>query len=223
MPELAEVEFARKQWDPGVGMAVSRVLTHPKARIYREIPAAAVQRGLTGRTLLGSEAHGKQMLFQFSGGAWLGIHLGMTGKLFVADPNYEVIKRDHLVLEGRDRVLVFSDYRMFGKLTLDLAGPETPPQWWQDLPPRVTDRKFTKKRHAAFVKRFPKTPIKTLLLDQRGYPGIGNWMADEICWRLSIPPQTKAGDLKDEQLDAIWKATRAISSHSLRTIGVDYR
>ena len=63
MPELAEVEYYRKQWDPGMGNAVQRVLTHPKARIYREIPAAAVRRGLTGRTLVGSRAHGKQMLF----------------------------------------------------------------------------------------------------------------------------------------------------------------
>jgi formamidopyrimidine-DNA glycosylase len=219
MPELAEVEYYRKQWDPGIGGTVQRVLTHPKARIYRDIPAAAIRRGLTGRSLLASETHGKQMLFSFSGGAWLGLHLGMTGKLVTESANYEPAKGDHLVLDLRDRRLVFSDYRMFGKLTLDLVDDELAPAWWRALPPRTLDRGFSKKHHASFVRRFPRTPLKTLLLDQRGYPGIGNWMADEICWRLRIRPQLPAGNLSGDQLDSLWKMTRQVSRDALRVIG----
>ncbi|MDF1659218.1 MAG: hypothetical protein P1U58_16490 [Verrucomicrobiales bacterium] len=222
MPELAEVEYSRKQWNPGLGGLVREVRTHPKSRIYRDIPATAVKKGLTNRSLVSSYAHGKQMMFEFSGGAWLGLHLGMTGKLHVADLNREEEKRDHLILRMKDQQLIFSDYRMFGKLTLDLSEDGNPPPWWQDLPPRTTESGFTKKRHATFVKRFPKTPLKTLLLDQRGYPGIGNWMADEICWKLSIPPQTRAGDLTDEQIDAVWKATRQISRDALKHVGDDW-
>ncbi len=222
MPELAEVEFFRKQWDPGLGQVVKKVSTHPKARIYRDTPAAAIQRGLKGRTFVRSETHGKQMMFQFSDGAWLGLHLGMTGKLHVAPLDHEEEKRDHLILTLDDKLLVFSDYRMFGKLTLDITDEGEAPEWWSGLPPRVTEPAFTKKRHTTFVKRFPKTPLKTLLLDQRGYPGIGNWMADEICWQLSIPPQTKSGDLTDAEIEAVWKKTRQISRSALRVIGTDW-
>jgi formamidopyrimidine-DNA glycosylase len=222
MPELAEVEYFRKRWDPGLGSRIDRVLTNPKARIYRDIPAVAVQRGLGGRKLLGSATHGKQMLFEFSDGAWLGLHLGMTGKLVFETTVYEPVKSDHLVLETADGKLVFSDYRMFGKLTLDLTDNGGPPKWWRDLPPRTLDKGFTKKAHATFVRRFPKTPLKTLLLDQRGFPGIGNWMADEICWRLQIPPATRSGELTDEQLDAVWKITRQVSRDALRVIGDDW-
>ena len=36
---------------------------------------------LAGAKLVASEARGKQMAFRFSRGAWLAVHLGMTGKL----------------------------------------------------------------------------------------------------------------------------------------------
>ena len=219
MPELAEVEFYRKKWNPGLGQRVEKVLTHPKARIFRDIPAPSIRKEPLGRTLVESQTHGKQMMFTFSEGAWMGLHLGMTGKLFTESLDYEPVKSDHLVLVTETNQLVFSDYRMFGKLTLDLTEDEAGPDWWRELPPRTLDRGFTKKAHATFVRRFPKTPLKTLLLDQRGYPGIGNWMADEICWRLRIPPQTRVGEIGDEALDAIWKMTRQVSRDALQVIG----
>jgi formamidopyrimidine-DNA glycosylase len=222
MPELAEVEFFCQQWDPGLGCKVEAVVTHPAARIYRDIPAAAVRKGLGGRTLVGSETHGKQMLFEFSSGAWLGLHLGMTGRLHVAPLDHEEEKRDHLILTQAKQKLIFSDYRMFGKLTLDITDNGERPDWWQALPPRTTESGFTKARHRTFVKRFPKTPLKTLLLDQRGYPGIGNWMADEICWQLHLPPQTRSGELSDEQVDAVWKVTRKVSRDAVKVIRPDW-
>lgn len=222
MPELAEVDYYRKQWNQGLGETVSRVLTHPAARIYRSVPASAVERCLTGRRFLASYAHGKQMLFEFSGGSWLGLHLGMSGELFTADINYEARKRDHLVLVLGSTPLVFSDYRMFGKLTLEVTADGLAPLAWRELPPQPVDPAFTRRRHAAFVRRFPKTPLKTLLLDQRGFPGIGNWMADEICWKLRIAPQTRVENLSEEQVDAVWKATRRISRDALRVIGGDW-
>jgi formamidopyrimidine-DNA glycosylase len=85
MPELAEVEYARKLWNPGVGARVTRVMLHAGARVFRGEDTAELVRGIEGRNLLGSEARAKQMLFRFGDGrktsGWLGIHLGMTGDL----------------------------------------------------------------------------------------------------------------------------------------------
>jgi formamidopyrimidine-DNA glycosylase len=222
MPELAEVEFYRRQWDPGLGQAVRRVHTHGHARIFRNAPAKAVERGLGGRRFVASQAHGKQMLFQFDGGAWLGLHLGMSGELRTAAADHVPGKHEHLVLALDSVALVFSDYRMFGALDLDLVDDELPPPWWRELPPQPIDPRFTKRHVRDFVRRFPKTPVKTLLLDQRGFPGIGNWMADEICWQLRIPPQTPSGQLADDRIDAIWKETRRVSREAMRVIGTDW-
>ena len=83
MPELAEVEYFRRQWDPGLGRRVVRVALHPEKRVYRGTDVAALEKALTGVRLLGSEGRGKQMLFRFARGASIGIHLGMSGRLSV--------------------------------------------------------------------------------------------------------------------------------------------
>ena len=36
-----------------------------------------------------------------------------------------------------------------------------------------------------FLARHPKLPMKAVLLLQPGFPGVGNWMADEILWRAN--------------------------------------
>ena len=97
MPELAEVEFFRKQWDPGIGHVFDRVSVHPKARIFRETPAPTFKKQLAGETLEASHTHGKKWMFQFSNGKWLAGHLGMTGKLFTASSDYKPEKHDHLI------------------------------------------------------------------------------------------------------------------------------
>src|SRR5687767_14835136 len=95
MPELAEVEYFRKQWDVGMRRRIKRVAVHSKTRVFRGEKTAQLVRALTGGKLLGSEARAKQMLFRFSSAkgparhAWVGIHLGMTGKLRVEDGDFE--------------------------------------------------------------------------------------------------------------------------------------
>ena len=83
MPELAEVEHSRRQWDPGLGEPIREVfITRPSLRIFRDTDTRYFSnKALPGQKLIQSEARGKQMLFQFSGDLWLGIHLGMNGEL----------------------------------------------------------------------------------------------------------------------------------------------
>jgi formamidopyrimidine-DNA glycosylase len=51
MPELAEVDYFRKRWNPGLGETVVDVEVHPQARIFRETDPAALKRHLTGLRL----------------------------------------------------------------------------------------------------------------------------------------------------------------------------
>ena len=88
MPELAEVEFFRRQWMAGHGANVREIELHASKRIFRGEDLAALVDSLKGAKLLGSEARGKQMIFRFSRGGWLGIHLGMTGRLRCEPPDF---------------------------------------------------------------------------------------------------------------------------------------
>src|ERR1700754_1670172 len=116
MPELAEVEFFRKRWhQAAIGQRIVSVLTHDQKKLLRELNLPVFRRSLIGAKLTGSEAAAKQMLFRFSGEAWLGIHLGMSGELTVAPADHAPGKHDHLVLVTAKHALVFNDPRMFGR------------------------------------------------------------------------------------------------------------
>src|SRR4051812_44139376 len=134
MPELAEVEFFRKRWDQAAsGERIRRILTHDKKKLLRELDLPKFRQALIGAKLQSSEAAAKQMLFRFSGDAWLGIHLGMSGKLTVAAADHVAGKHHHLVLVTKEHALVFSDPRMFGRVLFHLG--KQPPTWWTKIAP----------------------------------------------------------------------------------------
>ena len=217
MPELAEVDYLRKRWNPGLGHKIARVLLHEKAGVFKTSDPALIVRHLSGATLLTSEAAAKQMLFHASDDAWLGIHLGMTGELTTQPADYVPQKRDHLVLVQRDRALVFADFRMFGRIQFHV-GPDTP-AWWADIAPAVLSAEFTIGAVTAFLRRRARTPIKAVLLMQERFPGIGNWMADEILWRAAIHPKRPAGALTEKETSALHRETRWVAEHALKIIG----
>ncbi len=215
MPELAEVEFFRRQWAPGHGERIERVALHPKARIFREVDCIKLKKSLTGSVLIDSEAQAKQMLFRFKAGC-LGIHLGMAGRLLVADPVMVPDRHDHLVLYTSKRALVFSDYRMFGKV--EWASGEELPQWWTKLPPPVLSEAFTRDVVKAFLIRRQRAPIKAVLLMQERFPGIGNWVADEILWRARIRPDCLAGQIKGQKLSQLYARIIEVTEDAMREI-----
>jgi len=223
MPELAEVELARRHWHPAVGQEVLRVDTHPKTRVFRDCPARQIRQSLTSRTLTATRAHGKRLLFSFSPPVThhqspmtgeelhLELHLGMAGRLFAAPPGHAVEKHDHLILRTATCSLVFNDYRQFGRL--QLHGGDNDP--WASLPPGILDRAFTLRRVTTLVDHRPRTALKALLLDQSAFPGIGNWMADEICWKLRAHPSTPAGKVDPAALRRI---TRQVTRGAIRHV-----
>jgi formamidopyrimidine-DNA glycosylase len=217
MPELAEVEFFRRRWhEAGLGKRIESVLTHDRKKLMRELDLPAFRRALTGAKLIGSEAAAKQMVFRFSGDAWLGIHLGMSGELSVAPAAHLPGKHDHLVLVTRQHALVFNDPRMFGRVLFH-RGKE-PPTWWSRIAPAISSPQFTVEAVGAFLQRRTRAPIKAVLLMQERFPGVGNWMADEILWRAGIRPDRPAGSLKPAEVRALWRECREVCRQALEKI-----
>jgi formamidopyrimidine-DNA glycosylase len=217
MPELAEVEFYRRRWhEAGVGHVVQKIHLHAGRRVFRQKEAARVSRALRGATLLDSAAEAKQMLFRFSSDVWLGVHLGMSGELSVQPATYSPGRHDHLALFLEHAALVYTDPRMFGRIRLD-QGP-TPPDWWASLPPPVLSPEFTRGALTAFLQRRRRAPLKAVLLMQEQFPGIGNWMADEILWRAGLHPARPAGELQPEEVARLWTESRRVCRLALKKI-----
>jgi formamidopyrimidine-DNA glycosylase len=216
VPELAEVEFFRKRWAAGHGAKVIAVRLHDGKKVFRASSPTLLKKKLTGATLLVSETAAKQMLFRFSGGGWLGIHLGMSGELRVEAPGYPPAKHDHFILVQKDRQLVFSDPRMFGGV-LFATGPEAPP-WWTRIAPAILSKAFTLEAVTRFLQRRARAPLKAVLLMQERFPGIGNWMADEVLWRAAIHPKRLAGSLPPAEVKILHRECRNVCRLALHTI-----
>ena len=220
MPELAEVEFYRRQWDPGLGQKIVRLQLHAQKRVFRGSNTRGLVHELIGSRYLRSFARGKQMLFEFSGGNWIGLHLGMTGKLRVEPPGFRPENHDPLVLHQTKRALVLRDARLFGRVRFH-HGKSQPP-WWRAGGPDIVSASFDRKFLDAFLSRHSRAPIKAVLLLQTGFAGIGNWMADEILWRAKIVPLTAAGALTAAQRARLLRETKLLASESLRIISPEF-
>jgi formamidopyrimidine-DNA glycosylase len=220
MPELAEVEYFRRRWDDGIGQRVLGVKLHGENRVFRGSDTDSIQMTLPRKKLVSSETRGKQIAFRFSKGAWLGIHLGMSGKLRVESADFSPGKHDHLAIVQKRRTLLFSDPRTFGRIRFHV-GKETP-SWWAKLPPAVTSREFTAARLTEILQRRRRTPLKGLLLIQEFFPGVGNWMADEILWQACLHPRLAAGSLDDSGVRELFRVMRSVCRIALKTIGRDW-
>lgn len=228
MPELAEVELSRRIWNPGLGGAILRVSLHAGVRVFRGVNPARLSRALTGSTLLRSIARGKQMVFVFDNAkkpdgtaSWLGIHLGMEGSLLLESAkSFEPGKHDHLVLWQKEHALVFRDIRHFGRVQFHSGGDE--PAWWSAIAPDLTSAAFTPAVLAAFLQRRRNAPLKAVLLMQERFPGVGNWMADEILWRARLHPAARAGTPSAEATQALWREVRFVCRESIRRIDADW-
>ena len=70
-----------------------------------------------------------------------------------------------------------------------------------------------------FLSRHGRAPIKAVLLLQSGFPGIGNWMADEILWQSKIHPGRPAGKLRPAETRKLHAKIQSVCRAALRTVG----
>jgi len=135
------------------------------------------------------------------------VHLGMTGRLQVCEPQTEVEKHTHAIVRlSSGRELRFVDPRRFGRLSVapaadfDAGGVEP---LEVDLDP--------------FIKLFRgrKTPIKSALLNQKLLRGVGNIYADESLFRAGIRPRRRATTITREQLEKLFYAIKEVLAEAI--------
>lgn len=217
MPELAEVAFACGKWHPGIGKYIKGVYANPSSRVYRDLSEKDLVSELFKAKLSESATHGKQMLFKFSGDRWLGVHLGMTGSLHLEKPNYQKHKHDALILFQSKQTLIFRDPRQFGRLRLHLG--KNPPAWWSQLPTSMLDVKFKLTVLSNALARHGKRPIKALLLDQRYFQGMGNWMADEVLWRARVHPARIGSKINAAECRELFSQIKFVARGAMNSVG----
>jgi formamidopyrimidine-DNA glycosylase len=135
---------------------------------------------------------------------WI-VHLGMTGRMLVCNPDQAMEKHTHAVARlASGRELRFVDPRRFGRLSVargfETAGSE---------PLEVELDSFV----ALFRGR--KTPIKSALLNQKLLRGVGNIYADESLFRAGIRPRRRAASLTRKDLPRLYAAIQEVLKEAI--------
>src|SRR5271154_6906155 len=197
MPELPEVEtIARGLASRVSGDVIESVWLGSKPEPLKS-PARTIAAALSHSHILGVRRIGKHIIFDLQPNHgkrnnktnWI-VHLGMTGRLQVCEPQAEILKHTHAILKlASGRELRFVDPRRFGRLSVaradgfEAGGVE---------PLEVDLERFL----ALFRGR--KTPIKSALLNQKMLRGVGDIFADESLFRAGIRPRRRASSITRE-------------------------
>ncbi len=207
MPELPEVEVLVRHLRPILLGKIIQQAHVRRAKIIQPTTENELKRALIGATFKTITRRGKYLLFQLQTCAprknftVLG-HLGMTGKMFLAEKSSPLPKHAAVILELNRANFIYEDTRYFGRFTLDLSSVEK-------LGPEPDDQNFTVKKFHAELKR-SRQPIKVKLLDQSLLAGVGNIYASEALFRARISPQLAANQLSISQAKKLLSAIRIV-------------
>ncbi|HEX3513510.1 MAG TPA: DNA-formamidopyrimidine glycosylase family protein [Trebonia sp.] len=229
MPELPEVESARAVIErKGLRRPIVDV-DDSDTYVCRPHVPGEIRHALLGGELITAMRQGKSMWCQVgpsSATVTLGIHLGMSGKIVIADANgTEVDGGDYW--EGRRQPgdyrwarftvtfvdggrLMLVDPRRLGRIRLnppvEQLGPDAQ---------LITPAQF---RYA--LAAGGAAPVKARIMDQHRIAGIGNLLADEILWRARIHPARPVGSLTATEESRLLRASRDTIRAALRDGGV---
>jgi formamidopyrimidine-DNA glycosylase len=232
MPELPEVEtIARGLAKRITGDAIESVWLSEKRDLLKS-PASKIAATLEHSRILAINRMGKHIVFDLErndvaqtrgsakgrpssrkpakpaqGKSQFIVHLGMTGRLQVCDPQAETEKHTHAILSlASGRELRFVDPRRFGRLNIapmadfNAGGIE---------PLEIDPERFVP------LFRGRKTPIKSALLNQKLLRGVGNIYADESLFRAGIRPRRQASSITREQLQKLLVAIQEVLKEAI--------
>src|SRR4051812_39280213 len=118
MPELPEVEFARRLLAPALARAKVHAIHVYDARVVR--PSARGLRAAVGLAVVEVERRGKWIRIALDGGPMLLSHLGMSGKWLVRDGDAPAERFERVRIDVTQRARTWSlryvDPRMLGRV-----------------------------------------------------------------------------------------------------------
>ena len=144
----------------------------------------------------------------------LGMHMGMTGRLGVMSPEEESFRYRRLALYLDDeRRVELDDPRRWAMVRLEGdAGVFT-----DGLGPDALDPGFTAEEFSGRVSS-RRSPIKSVLLDQKVLAGVGNIYADEALLLVGISPSRRADRISAGRLKTLHETIIGVLENALAFI-----
>lgn len=216
MPELPEVQTIvddlRMAGLPGSTITATSVYW---PRSIDGLSPKDFNRQLVDRQIVAIRRRGKYIVFQLSDERHLLVHLRMSGRLTLENPESERTAHQHVILSlGSHRQLRFHDPRKFGRFYL----VQHPSERLGRLGPEPLGRSFTARTLKQGLGRHRRA-LKPLLLDQSFVAGLGNIYVDEALWDAGLHPLRPSDSLSESEVRKLHRSIRKVLRRGLRNLG----
>lgn len=224
MPELPEVETVRRGLAVRMeGRRLSRV-EQQRNDLRWPLPADFARR-LTGRAVERIDRRAKYMLFRLDGGDTLIVHLGMSGRMYMAEPgtDADLTAHDHIrFTTDAGWVITFHDARRFGMMDLWPTERLDEHRLLKDLGPEPLSNAFNGPMLSDALAG-KQTPIKAALLDQKVVAGLGNIYVSEALFFARISPRRSAASVAGARALRLAPAIKQVLERAIAAGGSSLR
>lgn len=230
MPELPEVEIVKNNLQILSGMKLYNFFRSEKNLHSFNAKTLPEQNNflssLLNKKLLQVKRRAKYLVYEFSDGINLVIHLGMSGTILVQQDHGDFIskKHDHLILFfvnelDEKYIMSFNDPRRFGVidyfLTKDILLYQ--PLVKLGYEP-LNDENFDEKILFNLLQD-KKINIKNFLMDGTYVVGIGNIYASEILFVSRISPLRLCNEISYEEVEKLFYSIKSILEKAIKNGG----
>ncbi len=203
MPELPEVETIRRDLE-------KEIVGHKIVDLWYDAPkmlqpTASKVETIVGRHIVSADRIGKLLLLGIENDGTIGIHLKLSGRLFIRNQSDPEDKYTHVIFRLDDgRELRFTEFRKFGYAKLIENSTELT-KIKAEYGPEPLTQDFTLTALKKVLNRANRA-VKTVIMDQKKVAGVGNIYADEALWYAKIHPETLASRLEETEIEALFQA-----------------
>ena len=202
IPELPEVETIRRDLE-------KEIVGHKIVDLWWDVPKMlqpspeAVQK-IVGRHIVSAGRIGKLLLIGIENDGTLGIHLKLSGRVFIRKADDPEDRFTHITFKLDDgRELRFTDFRKFGYAKLIENGKELK-KITDEYGPEPFTPSFTLDALKNVLSKTYRA-VKTVIMDQKKIAGVGNIYADEALWYAKLHPETPANKIKEKDAEALYQ------------------
>ena len=204
MPEGPEIRYIKELVEPHIiNRTIISIKAFSKKRVYIPNNSKVSEVGTKGK-----------LLWIRTGHYYIHIHFGMTGWLYLEEPEYT--KYVITVMDGNRRStnVYIDSIRKF--TTLKIYKREAHMRKLNGLGIDVLTRDFT---YSAFYNLIDSKNmmITKFLLDQDKLCGVGNYMKSDSLYLARIHPEARTSDLTVDQIRGLYNSIRYIAYSSLLT------
>lgn len=221
MPELPEVETVLQALKPHVvGSTIAKAsVLFPVLRL--PLPHNMTEL-LASKLIINIKRRAKYIMFELEGGLTLLVHLGMTGRLTVANLDYLPVKHDHVIISLNDKMLVYNDPRRFGLIDIIETNKIHEHKLLCNLGPEPLESEFTAEYLSEVLKN-RQIFIKAAIMDGKLLVGVGNIYASEALFMAGISPKRKANTLHLQDCEKLVSSIKKVLHAAINSGGSSIR